>query len=235
MTEARHAAERGTRAVAWITAAMMMVEIWAGWRFNSMALLADGWHMSTHALAIGLSAVAYAIARRYADDPRFVSGTRKIETLAAYSSALLLLGVAATMIGSSVEALVAPRAIAFGEAMVIATVGLVINVVCALILGAAHGHGPHDHRDGHAYSHAPPDLNLRSAYLHVLADAATSVLALVALAAGKFEGWNWLDPAMGMVGATLVAAWAYGLLKDAIRVLLDLEPAPATCFRHLDA
>ena len=230
MTDARHAAERGTRIVAWITAAMMLVEIWAGWRFNSMALLADGWHMSTHALAIGLSAVAYAVARRYANDPRFALGTRKIETLAAYSSALFLLGIAVTMIGSSLGALVTPKSISFAEAMGIAMIGLAVNVACALILGAAHDHTTY----GQAHDHAHHDLNLRSAYLHVLADSVTSVLALIALAAGKLVGWNWLDPVMGIAGATLVAAWAYGLLRDTVRVLLDREPAPVNHAQHFD-
>lgn len=211
MTDARRrTAEHGTRVVAWITAVTLVVEIWAGWRFNSMALLADGWHMSTHALAIGLSAVAYAIARRYADDPRFASGTRKIETLAAYSSALALLAIAAAMVGNSVEALIAPSPIRFAEAIGVAALGLVVNLSCALILGAAHDHTHHD-------------LNLRSAHLHVIADAATSVLALAALAGGKLFGWNWLDPVMGISGAALVAVWAYGLLKDAVKVLLDVD------------
>lgn len=215
-------AERGTRIVAGITAATMVVEIWAGGRFNSMALLADGWHMSTHALAIGLSAAAYAVARRYSDDPRFPSGTRKIEMLAAYSSALVLLAIAAVMVGSSVDALIRPKPIGFTEALAIATIGLAVNVGCALILGAAHDHPPH----GEAHDHAHHDLNLRSAYLHVLADAMTSALALIALTGGKLFGWNWLDPAMGIVGAAVVSAWAYGLLKDAARVLLDMEPVP---------
>ncbi|MBS4097825.1 MAG: cation transporter [Sulfuricella sp.] len=224
MTSARHTAERSTAAVAWITAAMMVVEIWAGWRFNSMALLADGWHMSTHALAIGLSAVAYAVMRHYADDPRFASGTRKIEALAAYTSALVLLGIAMAMVGASVTAFIAPKPIAFAEAIGIASIGLAVNIGCAFILGAAH------HPSAHGHAHR--DLNLRSAYLHVLADAATSVFALVALVGGKLFGWNWLDPAMGIAGAVLVAAWAYGLLKDAIRVLLDIEPAQVNHSSH---
>lgn len=226
MTDARHAAEHGTRTVAWITAVMMIVEIWTGRRFNSMALLADGWHMSTHALAIGLSAAVYAVVRRYAGDPRFASGTRKIEALAAYSSALALLGIAAAMVVGSVDALVTPKPIGFAEAIGIAAIGLVVNVGCALILGEAHSHPAHEH--------AHRDLNLRSAYLHVLADAATSVLALVALAGGRLFGWNWLDPVMGIAGAVLVAVWAYGLLKDSIRVLLDVEPMPVNRGLGLD-
>lgn len=221
------AAERGTRLVLWITAAAMVVEIAAGWWFNSMALLADGWHMSSHALAIGLSAFAYAAARKYAGDPRFAFGTWKIEILGGFASAIFLLGVAALMVFGSVERIVAPAPIQYREAIVVAVLGLVVNVVCALILG--HAHDPRDHGDAHGHHHGPGhdhhhhDLNLRSAYLHVIADAATSVLAIVALAGGWFYGWAWLDPAMGIVGAMLVANWARGLLIDTGKVLLDRE------------
>jgi cation diffusion facilitator family transporter len=216
------AAERGTRLVMWITAAMMVVEIVAGWWFNSMALLADGWHMSSHALAIGLSAFAYAAARRYARDPRFAFGTWKIEILGGFASAIFLLGVAALMVVGSVERILAPAPIHYREAIVVAVLGLVVNVVCALILGHAHHHdddGGHHH--GHEHHHH--DLNLRSAYLHVIADAATSVLAIVALIGGWIYGWAWLDPVMGIVGAVLVANWARGLLVDTGKVLLDRE------------
>ncbi|MBI5785431.1 MAG: CDF family Co(II)/Ni(II) efflux transporter DmeF [Rhodocyclales bacterium] len=224
-----HAAERGTRLVMWITAATMVVEIVAGWWYNSMALLADGWHMSSHAVAIGLSAFAYAAARRYARDPRFAFGTWKIEVLGGFASAIFLLGVAALMVVGSVERIVAPQPIHYQEAIMIAVLGLVVNVVCALILGRAHDHHHHDHDHGdhaqhdhgdHGHGH---DLNLRSAYLHVLADAATSVLAIIALAGGWLYGWSWLDPVMGIVGATLVAIWARGLLVDTGKVLLDRE------------
>jgi cation diffusion facilitator family transporter len=216
------AAERGTRLVMWITAAMMVVEIVAGWWFNSMALLADGWHMSSHALAIGLSAFAYTAARRYARDPRFAFGTWKIEILGGFASAIFLLGVAALMVVGSVERILAPAPIHYREAIVVAVLGLVVNVVCALILGHAHHHdddGGHHH--GHEHHHH--DLNLRSAYLHVIADAATSVLAIVALVGGWIYGWAWLDPVMGIVGAVLVANWARGLLVDTGKVLLDRE------------
>jgi cation diffusion facilitator family transporter len=212
------AAERGTRAVMWITAAMMVVEIAAGWRFNSMALLADGFHMSSHAIAIGLSAFAYRTARRHAGDPRFAFGTWKIEILGGFASALFLLVVVALMVAGSLERLLAPTPIQYGEAMVVAAIGLVVNVVSALILGAAHDHG-HGHDDHHHHH----DLNLRSAYLHVIADAMTSVLAIVALAGGWLYGWSWLDPAMGIAGAVLVALWARGLLADTTKVLLDRE------------
>ncbi len=216
------AAERGTRMVMWITAAMMVVEIWAGWWFNSMALLADGWHMSSHAVAIGLSAFAYAAARRYARDSRFAFGAWKIEILAGYTSALFLLGVAALMVFASIERILTPQTIHFPEAIAVAVVGLVVNIACAYILGGAEEHHDHSH-DDHEVHHHHHDLNLRSAYLHVIADAATSVLAIVALVGGMLFGWNWLDPVMGIVGAILIARWAWGLLRDSSRVLLDRE------------
>lgn len=226
-------AERGTRLVMWITAAMMVVEIAAGWWFNSMALLADGWHMSSHALAIGLSAFAYGAARKYAKDPRFAFGTWKIEILAGYTSAVFLLGIAALMAFSSIERIFTPEPIHYREAIVIAVVGLIVNVVCALILGHAHhdhghGHGHHhghDHHghDHHDHGHGHHDLNLKSAYIHVIADAATSVLAIGALAGGWAFGWSWLDPAMGIVGAVLVAVWAKNLIVETGKVLLDRE------------
>lgn len=218
------AAERGTRIVMWITAAMMVVEIAAGWWYNSMALLADGWHMSSHAVAIGLSALAYATARRYARDPRFAFGTWKIEVLSGFASAIFLLGVAAMMVVGSVERIVSPQPIQYQEAIVVAVLGLAVNIVCALILGKAHHHDHghahgHDHHD-HGHHH---DLNLKSAYLHVIADAATSVLAIVALIGGWMYGWSWLDPVMGIVGAILVAVWAKGLIVETGKVLLDRE------------
>jgi cation diffusion facilitator family transporter len=219
------AAERGTRLVTWITAAMMVVEIAAGWWYNSMALLADGWHMSSHAVAIGLSAFAYSAARKYAHDPRFAFGTWKIEVLGGFASAIFLLGVAALMVFGSVERLVSPQAIHYREAVIVAVLGLVVNLVCALILGKAHDHHhdhdhDHDHDHGHGHGH---DLNLKSAYLHVIADAATSVLAIIALIGGWSYGWSWLDPMMGLVGAVLVARWAKGLLTETGKVLLDRE------------
>ena len=220
-----HAAERGTRAVMWITAAMMVVEIIAGWWFNSMALLADGWHMSSHAVAIGLSAFAYAAARRYARDPRFAFGTWKIEVLGGFASAIFLLGVAAMMVFASVERLVSPQPIHYQEAMIVAAIGLVVNIVCAMILGGAHDHHDHEeHHGGHDHGHHHHhDLNLKSAYVHVIADAATSVLAIVALGGGWIYGWSWLDPVMGIVGAVLVAVWAKNLLSETGKVLLDRE------------
>jgi cation diffusion facilitator family transporter len=248
------AAERGTRWVMWITAVMMVFEIAAGWWYNSMALLADGWHMSSHAVALGLSAFAYAAARKYALDPRFAFGTWKIEVLAGFASALFLVGVAVWMVVGSVERLLDSKPIHYQEAIVIAIIGLVVNLVCAVILGRSHedhghthdhDHG-HGHGHGHGHSHAQgqshaqsspdhsaekhgnqeahhSDLNLKAAYLHVMADAATSVLAVIALIGGLVWGWSWLDPVMGIVGAVMVAIWAKGLLLETGKVLLDRE------------
>lgn len=210
------AAERGTRAVMWITLVAMVFVITAGWWFGSMALLADGWHMSTHAAAIGVSALAYAASRRLKNDPRFAFGTWKIEVLGGFASALFLLGVAALMAVASIQRLFEPQTIQFREAIGVAVIGLLVNVVCAVILGKVQHRG-----QGHDHHH--DDLNLRSAYLHVLADALTSVLAIVALVGGWIWGWVWLDPVMGLVGAVLVAIWARGLIAETSRVLLDRE------------
>jgi cation diffusion facilitator family transporter len=218
-------AERRTRQVMWLTAVTMVIEIVAGTVFGSMALLADGWHMSSHALALGVSAGAYALARRHADDPRFAFGTWKIEVLGGYTSAVFLLGVAAYMGFESLLRLVRPTAIHFDQAIPVAILGLVINLVSAWALasGRRHEHTPdagRDHDHGHHHHH---DLNLRSAYLHVVTDAVTSVLAIVALVGGKYFGATWLDPVMGLVGTALVGRWAWQLLRDCGRVLLDAE------------
>lgn len=213
-------AERNTLWAVVLTAVMMVAEIVGGLMFNSMALLADGWHMSSHALALGLSVLAYGAARRFAHDVRFAFGTWKIEVLGGYTSAVFLVGVAGLMLYQSVERLFSPSPIHYDQAISIAMVGLLINLACAWLLkdSHTHHHGHHEHDSHHHH-----DLNLRSAYLHVLADAATSMLAILALIGGKFLGANWLDPVMGIVGAGLVAIWAYGLLRDTGRVLLDAE------------
>jgi len=218
-------AERNTRRVVFITAAMMVVEIVGGYWLNSMALLADGWHMSSHALAMGLSVMAYVFARRYAKDRRFAFGTWKIEILGGYSSALLLAVVAALMMIQSIERLFAPAAIHYDEAILIAVIGLGVNLLCAWLLKGEHGH-EHGHHHGHGHDHGHDhhhDVNLRAAYLHVIADAATSVLAIVALVGGKLYGASWLDPVMGIVGSILVARWAWGLLRESGKILLDAE------------
>jgi len=225
-------AERNTRRAVYLTAAMMVIEIVGGWYYNSMALLADGWHMSSHALALGLSAFAYACARRFAHDGRFAFGTWKIEVLGGYSSAILLLGVAGLMAFQSFERLLNPLPIHYEQAIAIAVVGLIVNLACAWLLrdnhdhhhhGHGHDHGHHHAHHGHDHGHHHHDLNLRSAYMHVIADAATSVLAIVALIAGMIWGARWLDPVMGLAGAVLVTVWAWGLLRDTGRVLLDAE------------
>ena len=217
------AAARGTWIVMWVTLVMMIVEIAGGWWLNSMALLADGWHMSSHAIAIGLSAFAYAAARRYSNDRRFAFGTWKIEVLAGFASAIFLMGIAALMVATSMERFFVPQPIHYMQAIPIAVVGFTVNVACAVILGNAHhhGHAVDDHHDEHG-KHAH-DLNLRSAYVHVIADAATSVLAITALTGGLFLSWDWLDPTMGIVGAAVVAVWAWGLINQTSRVLLDSE------------
>lgn len=222
-------AERSTLRVAVLTAVMMVIEITGGWYYNSMALLADGWHMSSHTVALGLSVFAYVYARKYAHDPRFSFGTWKIEVLGGYTSAIFLVMVAGLMVYQSVERLIAPSPIHYNQAIAIAVVGLLVNLASAWLLkdghhhGHEHGHHEHAHgHDDHAH-HGHHDLNLRSAYMHVLADAATSVLAIIALFGGKLWGASWLDPVMGLVGAVLVSVWAYGLLRDTGRVLLDAE------------
>jgi cation diffusion facilitator family transporter len=216
-------AERGIRRALWLTAAMMVVEIWGGWWFNSMAVLADGWHMSSHTVALGLSAFAYAYARRQARHRAYAFGTWKVEVLGGYTSALILLGIAALMVFQSVERLVGPQIIQYREAIFIAVVGLAVNLICAFWLRGGHEHA-HGHEHDHDHDHSKhQDMNVRSAYLHVLADAATSVLAIVALVGGLLWGWSWLDPVMGIVGAVLVTVWAWGLLRDSGRILLDAE------------
>lgn len=236
------AGEGRTWAVVAITAVTMVAEIVAGWLTGSMALLADGWHMATHVAALAIAGVAYALARRWAGDARFTFGTWKIEVLGAWSSALLLVLVAAAMAVESVVRLVEPRPIAFATALAVAVVGLVVNVASALLLrggdhdpGHDHGHGhghdhpahDHGHDQGHPHAHdhgrAPADLNLHAAYLHVITDAVTSVLAIVALVAGMLVGWRWLDPLMGLVGAAVIAWWSRGILAQSARVLLDRE------------
>ena len=230
----RRPGESRTQLVIAITATMMVVEIAAGVLFGSMALLADGLHMASHAVALGINAYAYAYARRHARDASYSFGTGKVNTLGGFTGAVLLAAFALLMVSESVQRLVTPIPIAFNQAIWVAVLGLVVNGVSMLILGHRHnehGHDDdrdhHDHDDhdhdahGHEHARAGHDHNLASAYLHVLADALTSLLAIVALLAAKYFGLAWMDPFMGLVGAVLVARWSFGLLKTTTAVLLD--------------
>lgn len=218
--------------VAVLTAAMMAVEIAAGLAFGSMALLADGLHMGSHAVALGIAVFAYVYARRHAHDTRFSFGTGKVNALGGFTGAVLLALFAAMMAWESVERLLYPVPIAFNQAILVAVLGLVVNGLSVLILGHedhghehAHGHADehHEHDHGDHDHHHHHDHNLRSAYLHVLADALTSVFAIAALLTGKYLGWMWMDPLMGVVGAVMVALWSRGLLVATSRVLLDMQ------------
>lgn len=231
--ENARAGERRTIAVVVITAVMMVAEIAAGLAFGSMALLADGLHMASHACALTISALAYYYTRRHARDERFSFGTGKINSLAAFASAVLLVAFALVMAWESSKRLLSPVGIGFTQATWVAAIGLGINVLCLAILGVGHDeHGPvedHHHDSDHVHQH---DHNLWSAYLHVAADALTSVLAIVALLAGKYFGQVWLDPAMGIVGAVLVTRWSWDLLRSSGRVLLDMQ-APESLRRSI--
>ena len=209
-----HRGERNTWWVIVLTVITMVAEISAGTIFGSMALLADGWHMGTHAAALGITVMAYWLARRNAANPQFVFGTGKIGVLGGYTSAIVLAIVALLMAAESVERLFHPRPIQFNESILVAVLGLSVNLASALIL--RDGHHYHTHADDDHRDH-----NLRAAYLHVLADALTSLLAIAALTAGKWLGWVWLDPVIGIVGAAVILKWAQGLLKDTSRILLD--------------
>jgi cation diffusion facilitator family transporter len=207
-----HVHEHRTWIVIGLTAATMIVEILCGILFGSMALLADGWHMASHASAMGITALAYYWGRKQKDNERFTFGTGKFGDLAGYSSALLLAIIAFFMAYESIKRLLNPVTIHFNEAILVAIIGLGVNLVSALILRED------DHHRHEAHHH---DHNLRAAYLHVLADALTSILAVVALVFGKFRGWTFLDPVMGVVGALVISRWSYGLMRDTGRILLD--------------
>ncbi|WNV12362.1 CDF family Co(II)/Ni(II) efflux transporter DmeF [Tardiphaga sp. 709] len=219
--------DENTRRTLWVvvlTALMMVGEIVAGTVFNSMALLADGFHMATHAVALAIAAGAYAYARRNAHNRRFTFGTGKVGDLAGFASALVLAIIAIGIAVESVQRLFNPSIVAFGEATVIAVIGLIVNIASAFLLSGGHHHHGHDHH-GHDHDHHHSshhrDNNMRSAFMHVLADALTSVLAIAALLAGRYLNWVWLDPMMGIVGGIVIAAWAWNLLRDTAAVLLD--------------
>jgi len=228
--------ERRTWLVVGLTVAMMVAEIIGGTIFGSMALLADGWHMSTHAAAIGIAALAYRYARQHAHDPRFAFGTGKLGELAAFTSAVVLAMIALLIAYESVVLVANPVPIAYGEAIAIAAVGLAVNLVSAWLLREDHGHRDHghahDHHDndhhGHEHHGHHRDNNLRAAYMHVLADAATSVLAIGGLFAARAFNWVWIDPVVGFVGACVIASWAYSLIRDAGAVLIDIVPDDGT-------
>lgn len=233
--------ERRTWFVVALTAAMMVAEIVGGTLFGSMAVVADGWHMSTHAGALAIAALAYRFARRHSHDPRFTFGTGKMGELAAFCSAVILALIAAAIGYEAVTRLYAPVAIHFREAIPLAAVGLLVNLASAWLLfdsddhhhghdhshthgGHDHGHR-HDHRHGHdAHRHDSHDSNLRAAYVHVLADALTSVLAIVALTCGLLFGWMWLDPLMALIGVAVILSWSFGLIRTSGTVLLDMVP-----------
>ncbi|MEQ8510159.1 MAG: CDF family Co(II)/Ni(II) efflux transporter DmeF [Rhodospirillaceae bacterium] len=248
------AGERATILVILITSIMMVAEIVTGTLFGSMALLADGLHMASHTVALGISVFAYIYARKFSADRRYSFGTGKVNALAGFTSAILLLGFALTMAVESVDRFLNPVEIAFNQALFVAGVGLVVNVVSAWILAASgthsHDHGhDHSHEHSHKNDYAPgnnhadehtqqsgeEDHNLKSAYFHVVADALTSILAIVALMAGKWFGLNWMDPAMGIVGALLVSQWSIGLIRNSSRTLLDWQASDSTLTQLHDA
>jgi cation diffusion facilitator family transporter len=219
--------EKRTRAVIALTACMMVMEIAAGYVFGSMALLADGWHMASHAAALSITAMGYYFARRFAGDRRFSFGTGKMGDLAGFSSALLLAAIALGIAWESAWRLARPVGISFGEATAVAVLGLVVNVASALLLKEEHGH-----EEGEEHGHE--DHNLKAAYLHVAADALTSVLAIEALVLGRYFGWTFLDPLMGIAGAVIITRWAYGLALETGGVLLDMTPRSGLAGRIRD-
>ena len=234
-----------------ISFTVMVVEILGGYAFNSMALLADGWHMGTHTIAIGITVLAYLYAKNKANDPSFAFGTWKVEILGAYTSALLLIFVGLTMGYESIERLFNPKTIDYGYAIATALIGLLVNALSALILGHHshdHHHG-HTHTVGHSHGRADnsdnkspleTDLNLKAAYIHVITDAITSLLAIIALIAGLLFDWNWMDPLMGIVGSILVLLWSRSLIKQTTSILIDSGAQDETSetlrgkIKHLD-
>jgi cation diffusion facilitator family transporter len=210
----RHHAERNTKIVMVLTAVTMVAEIVAGIMFGSMALLADGWHMSTHVAAFGITVFAYQYARTHAHNPKYTFGTGKVSVLGGFASAVGLAVIALVMGIESIVRFFQPQTILFDEAIAVAMIGLVVNLASAFLLQDHHDHS-------HEHEHHHQDHNLRAAYFHVLADALTSVLAIIALFAGKFLGWVWLDALMGLVGMVVIAKWSYGLMSDTSSILLD--------------
>lgn len=239
--EHHHRNERRIWLVVALTAAMMGTEIIGGMIFGSLALVADGWHMSTHAAALAISALAYLYARRHRHDRRFSFGTGKLGDLASFASAIILAMIALLIGYESIERLMHPIGIAYSEAIGIAVLGLAVNLVSAWLLRDAPEHGHHHHHHGHDHQHdghdrhhghqhhghGARDLNLRAAYIHVLADAATSVLAIFGLLAAWLFNWRFIDPLVGLVGTLVILSWAYGLIRAAGAALLDTVPDEA--------
>ena len=239
--EGHASAERRTWAVIWLCGTMMVIEIGGGLIFGSLALVADGLHMSTHAGALLLAALAYSYARRHADDPRFSFGTGKLGDLAGFSSAVILAMISLLIAYEAIERILSPVPIHFREAIPIAALGLVVNVASAWLLsgGHEHGHG-HGHHHGHDHHHAPVassgaktdnnasiahrDNNMRAAIVHVIADAAVSVLVIVGLLLARTFGWLWMDPVAGLIGAAVIASWSWRLIQDTGSILLDMTP-----------
>jgi cation diffusion facilitator family transporter len=235
--EAHARNERSTWAVIVLCGVMMVAEIAGGALFGSVALIADGLHMSTHAGALLLAALAYTYARRHAEDARFTFGTGKLGDLAGYTSAIILAMIALLIGYEAVRRLFAPVPIDYAEAVAIAGVGLLVNLASAWLLGADHGHAHHahehdhdhghdDHDHQHHHHHAHRDHNLRAAFVHVMADAAVSVLVIAGLALAWGFGWNWMDPVAGLVGAVVIANWSWGLIRATGAILLDMNPDP---------
>jgi len=210
--------EKNTHRVILLTVGMMVVEIISGFVFGSMSLLADGWHMGTHAGALGITAFAYYYARKHAENPSYTFGTGKVGVLGGFASAVILAIAALLMAGESFQRLLYPNFICFNEAIAVAIAGLAVNLISAFLL---QEHNHHEENEEHHHDH-----NLRAAYLHVLADALTSLLAIVALFAGKTFGWIWMDPFMGIIGSVVIMKWSYGLLKDTGKILLDRSVNP---------
>jgi cation diffusion facilitator family transporter len=219
-----------------LTLATMAAELIAGWWTGSLALTADGWHMGTHALALGGAVLAYRLSARAVGRAGYAFGGWKIEVLTAYTSALVLLGVAGWLVFEGIGALLAPRTVAYADALVVAVIGLIVNLASAWLLSRGNAHAPahhdHDHGHGHApHSHHHQDHNFSAAYLHVLADAFTSVLAIVALAGGAWFGLGWLDPAVALLGAAVIGKWALGLLRSTAGALVDATEDPVLARR----
>lgn len=211
--------ERRTRYVLILTAVTMVIEIIAGGLYGSMALLADGWHMATHVAAFAIAMFTYQYARKHAENPAFSFGTAKVNVLGGFASAMALLVVALVMVIESLQRVIEPQTILFNEAIFVATLGLIVNLISAVLLDHSHEHGhAHEHHHDHAHHH---DHNLRAAYIHVLTDALTSLLAIIALLVGKYAGWLWLDPVMGVVASIIITRWAIDLIKQTSPILLD--------------